>query len=137
MRLYEFTGRTIEEMLAEIDRRGFLKGLGAAAGLAALGKSSDATASDTTSMEAILSSVKQNMEKEFKVKKGTVSYIHVVPGTSSVMGWVRPSPGTTTVFIYDLKKGFIGFLKDPHSIDSIPDNYKKAKQQVKPLKQDL
>ena len=31
MRLYEFTGKTIEEMLAEIDRRGFLKGLGAAA----------------------------------------------------------------------------------------------------------
>lgn len=31
MRLYEFTGRTIEEMLAEIDRRGFLKGLGATA----------------------------------------------------------------------------------------------------------
>ena len=30
MRLYEFTGKTIEEMLAEIDRRGFLKGLGAA-----------------------------------------------------------------------------------------------------------
>ena len=35
MRLYEFTGTTIEEMLAEIDRRGFLKGLGAAAATAA------------------------------------------------------------------------------------------------------
>ena len=30
MRLYEFTNQSIEEMLAEIDRRGFLKGLGAA-----------------------------------------------------------------------------------------------------------
>ena len=36
MRLYEFTGKTIEEMLAEIDRRGFLKGLGAAAATAAI-----------------------------------------------------------------------------------------------------
>ena len=36
MRLYEFTGTTIEEMLAEIDRRGFLKGLGAAAATAAI-----------------------------------------------------------------------------------------------------
>jgi hypothetical protein len=36
MRLYEFTGKTIEEMLAEIDRRGFLKGLGAAAATAAV-----------------------------------------------------------------------------------------------------
>jgi len=36
MRLYEFTGRTIEEMLAEIDRRGFLKGLGATAATAAV-----------------------------------------------------------------------------------------------------
>lgn len=34
MRLYEFTGKTIEEILAEIDRRGFLKGLGAAAATA-------------------------------------------------------------------------------------------------------
>jgi hypothetical protein len=36
MRLYEFTGKTIQEMLAEIDRRGFLKGLGAAAATAAV-----------------------------------------------------------------------------------------------------
>ena len=36
MRLYEFTNQSIEEMLAEIDRRGFLKGLGAAAATAAV-----------------------------------------------------------------------------------------------------
>ena len=36
MRLHEFTGKTIEEILAEIDRRGFLKGLGAAAATAAI-----------------------------------------------------------------------------------------------------
>lgn len=36
MRLYEFTNQSIEEMLAEIDRRGFLKGLGAAAATAAI-----------------------------------------------------------------------------------------------------
>lgn len=36
MRLLEVTGYTIEEMLAELDRRGFLKGLGGAAALAAV-----------------------------------------------------------------------------------------------------
>lgn len=36
MRLYEFTGLTTEEILSELDRRGFLKGLGAAAATAAV-----------------------------------------------------------------------------------------------------
>ena len=37
MRLYEFTNQTVDEMLSEIDRQGFLKGLGAAAATASIG----------------------------------------------------------------------------------------------------
>ena len=39
MKLHEVTGNTLEEILNEVDRRDFLKGLGAAAGLSAVGKS--------------------------------------------------------------------------------------------------
>ena len=105
MKLYEFTNQTIEEMLAEIDRRGFLKGLGAAAGLAALGKTSDVLAKPGTFQDVIDHLKKYGEENNMPV--GSYNYVHVdtYANSENVIGWVRYQKGKGVQgFVFNLKQ---------------------------------
>lgn len=92
MRLLEVTGYTIEEMLAELDRRGFLKGLGGAAALAAV--PSFAKAADS-------SKVKSAMDEILKLDPKILGY---------------EIKGDTLVLKIDSKieQGYQNFLKVKH-----------------------